>query len=84
MSFTTAIGLAGAFCTTFSLLPQVVKARRTRSTTDVSLGWLLVLSLGTVLWLIYGLLLNDLPLIAGNAITLVLAALILGLKLRHG
>jgi MtN3 and saliva related transmembrane protein len=84
MTVTTAIGLAGAFCTTFCLIPQVVKAHRSKSTTDVSMGWLAILSVGTVLWLIYGLLLNDLPLIAGNGVTLILVALIFVLKLRHG
>ena len=84
MTTTTAIGLAGAFCTTFCLLPQVIKAHRSRSTTDVSMGWLLILAVGTVLWLLYGLLLGDLPLIAGNGVTLVLVLLILALKLRHG
>ena len=83
-NWTTAIGLAGAFCTTFCLLPQVHKAWRSRSTTDVSLGWIVVLGIGTLLWLIYGLLLRDLPLIAGNGVTLILVSLILALKLRHG
>jgi hypothetical protein len=39
---------------------------------------------GIVLWLIYGLMLNDMPLIASNAVTFLLSGTILALKLRHG
>lgn len=80
----TWIGLAGGFCTTFCLVPQVLKTWRSRSTGDVSLGWISVLTVGTALWLIYGILLKDLPLMVANGITLLFTFLILGLKLRHG
>ncbi len=59
-------------------------AWRTRSTRDISLGMFLVFSVGILLWLIYGLMVRDAPLTAANAVTLVLAVTILGLKLRHG
>jgi len=78
----TAIGLAAAFCTTFAFVPQVVKTWRTRSTRDISLGMFAVLVLGTALWLVYGVLLADIPLIAANGITFCLAAVILYFKLR--
>jgi MtN3 and saliva related transmembrane protein len=80
----TLIGYAAAFCTTFALVPQVHRAWTTRSTTDVSMGWIAVLALGTFLWFVYGLLVHDGPLIAANGISCVLAAAILALKLRHG
>jgi len=44
----------------------------------------LVLVLGLVLWLLYGLLSGDAPLVASNAVTLVLAGAILVMKLKHG
>jgi MtN3 and saliva related transmembrane protein len=44
----------------------------------------LVFSLGIALWLAYGLMVSDGPLIVANAVTLVLALAILGLKIRHG
>jgi MtN3 and saliva related transmembrane protein len=78
------VGFAAAFCTTFALVPQVVKAQRTRSTTDVSMGWLSILTFGTLLWLIYGLMIGDMPLIVANGISLLLALAILFFKLRHG
>jgi MtN3 and saliva related transmembrane protein len=84
MTAITFIGLAAAFCTTIAYLPQAIQAWRTRSTRDLSLPMLLVLVTGLALWLIYGALIRDIPLIAANSVTLVLAGTILYLKLRHG
>jgi MtN3 and saliva related transmembrane protein len=82
MSIVTALGLAAAFCTTAAFVPQAVKTWRTRSTGDLSLHMYMVLVAGTALWLAYGLAIGDLPLIAANGITLLLAASILYVKLR--
>lgn len=84
MSTVTLIGLAAAACTTLAFLPQVIKAWRTRSTADISLGMFLVLVIGIALWLVYGALLGDIPLIAANGVTLVLVGIILIFKLRYG
>ena len=84
MTTATIIGFAASLCTTAAFVPQVVRAWRTRSTRDISLGMFVVFSIGILLWLIYGLMTADPPLIAANAVTLVLALAILGLKLRHG
>jgi len=84
VTLTTLIGLAGGTCTTLSLVPQAVKAWRTRSTKDVSIGMFLLIVIGVVLWLIYGALLGDLPLILANIVSLGLAATVLALKLRYG
>jgi len=78
------IGLAAAFCTTIAFMPQVIRAWRTRSTTDLSLSMFLVFTTGIFLWLVYGLILQDVPLIAANGTTFVLSGTILYLKLRHG
>ncbi len=80
---TTVLGLAAAALTTAAFLPQVIKAWRTRRTRDISLGMFLVLCLGIILWLVYGVLRGDLPLVIGNAVTLVLAGTILALKLKY-
>jgi len=79
-----AIGLLAGLCTTAAFLPQVIKTLRSRSTRDISLGMFLVFTIGVALWLTYGLFVGDLPLILANGVTLVLAAAILVLKLRHG
>lgn len=78
------IGVSAGTLTTIAFLPQVVKAWRTRSTRDVSLNMYLVLFIGIALWLLYGLLRADPPLILANAVTLLLAGAVLALKLRHG
>ena len=78
------LGFAAATCTTLAFAPQFIKVWRTRSTEDISLGLFLVLVLGVALWLLYGLLSGDGPLIASNAITLVLAGAILFMKLKYG
>jgi len=78
------VGLAAAFLTTVAFLPQVVHTIRTRSTHDISLRMYSLYTAGIFLWLVYGLFLHDLPLIASNTITFVLSGTILGLKLRHG
>jgi MtN3 and saliva related transmembrane protein len=80
----TLIGLAAAFCTTVAYLPQVIQTWRTRSTKDISLATFLVLTTGLVLWLVYGAILHDVPLIAANGATLLLSVVILYFKLRHG
>ena len=84
MSKLTFLGLAAAFCTTVAFVPQVVKTWTTRSTADISLSMFLVLVIGIVLWLAYGTLLGDVPLIVANGITLIFAGIILVLKLRYG
>ena len=76
------LGFAAATCTTLAYAPQFIKVWRSRSTEDISLGMFLVLVLGVALWLLYGLLSGDGPLIASNAITLVLAGAILFMKLK--
>jgi len=79
----TILGLIAGTLTTIAFLPQVIRSWQTKSTKDVSLGMFLVLVIGIVLWLIYGYLTQDLPLLAANSITLVLASIILMLKLRY-
>ncbi len=86
VTFTLAtwFGLAAAFCTTVAYVPQVLKAWRSKKTADISLGMFTLMVTGIALWLIYGLMMSDLPLILSNAVTLALVVSILALKLRHG
>lgn len=84
MTAVTLIGFAAACLTTIAFLPQVIKAIRSRSTRDISLGMYLVLATGIALWLIYGLMIDDLPLILANLVTFVLVAVILFQKIRCG
>lgn len=78
------IGLAAAFVTTVCWLPQAIRIIRTRETRAISLAAYGAFAFGIVLWLAYGLLQGDLPLILANTVTLGLQLTIIGLKLRYG
>lgn len=77
------IGLVAGFCTTIAFLPQAVKTWKTKSTKDLSLGMYSILCTGILLWLIYGILIRDLPIILTNLATLSLAASILYFKISY-
>jgi MtN3 and saliva related transmembrane protein len=79
----TALGLAAATLTTCSFVPQLTRVVRTRSADDLSYGMFGAFSLGVLLWLVYGVLRADLPVILSNAVTLALSVTILVLKVRY-
>jgi MtN3 and saliva related transmembrane protein len=76
-------GVAGLL-TTVAFVPQVIKAIRTRSTGDLSMGMCLTFTAGVFLWLIYGLFIGSLPIILANSVTLVLSLLMLWCKRKYG
>ena len=76
------IGYAAAMLTTFAFIPQVVKSWRSRSTGDLSSTMLVVFTAGIVLWLLYGIGTDSMPVILANAVTLVLSATLVVLKIR--
>jgi MtN3 and saliva related transmembrane protein len=84
MTFVEPIGLAAASLTTFAFLPQVVRTIRTRDTAGISLWTYLLFCAGVALWLAYGVLRADLPLILANTVTLALSGTVLVLKIRNG
>lgn len=77
------IGLLAGLLTTTAFVPQVWKIYRTKSGQDISGRMFSIFSVGIVLWLIYGIFLESLPLILSNAVTLLLSLAILALKLRY-
>ncbi len=84
INYTAIIGLIAGICTTASFLPQVIKTMRTKETKDLSVTMYLVLAAGIFLWIIYGILIESLPVISANAVSFVLAIIILILKIRYG
>jgi MtN3 and saliva related transmembrane protein len=78
------LGVAAGILTTLAFVPQALKTWRTRRAQDFALPMLLLLHAGMVLWLIYGVLTGSPGLIIANGVTLLLAATILAVKLRHG
>jgi MtN3 and saliva related transmembrane protein len=79
-----AIGFAAAITTTLCWLPQAVRLIRTRDTQAISLSSYGFFSAGIALWLIYGLLIGNAPMIAANTVTLALTLVIVAMKLRYG
>lgn len=79
----TVLGLVAGVLTTLSFLPQVIKAWKSRSTRDISLGMFLMFCTGVFLWIVYGVLVGDVPVVTANVLTFLLAATILALKLRY-
>jgi len=67
------IGFLAASLTTVSFLPQALRVIRTQSTSDLSLLMYTLFIIGVSLWLVYGILLDNLVIIVANAITLVLS-----------
>ena len=78
------IGLAAGFLTTISFVPQIQKIWKTKSADDVSRKMFLAVAAGVALWLVYGIMLKQWPIIIWNSVSLVLAGTILFLKQRYG
>jgi len=78
------IGLLAGFCTTVSFIPQFVKILQTRQVRDISLIMYTVLTGGIFLWLVYGILIRELPIILANAVSLMLCSAIIVLKVVYG
>lgn len=77
------IGYAAAIFATGAFIPQAYKTIKTKSTKDISLFMYLAFCLGVFLWLVYGVLENDLPLIVANIVTFSLAFFILLIKTKN-
>ncbi len=75
-----AIGLVAAAMTTFAYLPQVLKAWVTRSTGDLSLFMVLLLSTGVLIWAVYGWLREDFVIVLANVVSFIFLANLLILK----
>ena len=79
----TIIGFIAACLTTGAYLPQVIQTWRTKTTGDLSLSMYIMMTTGIVLWLTYGILNKDAPIIFANAIAFILTFIILYFKLRE-
>jgi MtN3 and saliva related transmembrane protein len=82
MALTDAVGLLAGLLTTIALIPQAMKIWKSRSAQDVSLKMFVAFSVGIALWLAYGILMRELPMILWNSVSLALAMAILAMKLK--
>ena len=83
ISMTDAIGFLAGALTTIAFVPQALKIYTSKSGQDVSARMLLIFSAGLILWLIYGIMIESLPVILANVVTLILSGTIIALKIRY-
>ena len=81
MDYIEILGLAAAAFTTISNIPQALKIIRTKETKDISAMTYLALFIGLTIWVAYGILKNDLPIILANSISATICGIVLFLKL---
>lgn len=77
------LGLVATCFTTASFVPQVWRTWRTRDVRGISLPTYAIITVGLALWLAYGILKEDLPLIVANAVMVVLTGAITMMKIRY-
>ena len=83
MDYIQTLGIVAAILTSAANVPQAVKIIRTKSTKSISAATYGLLFTGLTLWLIYGIVTDDLPLILANSISSALAGIILVMKLMY-
>ncbi len=83
MEFAQVLGIVAAVMTTSAFVPQALKIIRTKSTKDISLGMYVILTIGILFWLIYGILIDQAPIIFANLIGFTLTFIILILKIKY-
>lgn len=77
------IGLLAAGLTTLAFVPQVLKVLKDGDTRGISLVMYTVFCVGVLLWLVYGLLIGNGPIVLANALTLLLASTVLYMTWRN-
>jgi MtN3 and saliva related transmembrane protein len=80
---TELIGLLAGFCTTLSLVPQLHRMWKAKSARDLSLAMFFVFGMGVVLWLLYGIGIGSIAVIATNSVSLVLVVIIYSLAVHY-
>ncbi len=83
MNYISVIGIVAGLFTACSLLPQLIKIVKEKKVEDLSKGMFITLMIGLALWITYGILKNDLPIIATNVFSLLLNISILILRFKY-
>ena len=83
MNLISVIGVLAAIVSTINQLPQAFKTIRSKDTHSLSLWMYIMVWVATSLWLLYGILLKDFPLILSNSISILPITYILGTKIRN-
>jgi MtN3 and saliva related transmembrane protein len=77
------VGYIGAFMTTSAFFPQTWRVIRTRDTRSISLAMYVLFTCGVCFWLVYGLMIQSVPVVIANTLTVVLSSIILFMKIKE-
>ena len=77
------LGIVTGTLTTISFIPQVIKIYNTKNAKDLSITTFFIFSCGVFLWLIYGIVIREWPIILANGVTLILIFLIIAMEVRY-
>jgi MtN3 and saliva related transmembrane protein len=78
------LGFVAGIFTTFCYIPQLMRVFRLKSAREISALYTVLILSGTGIWLIYGILINNPPLIVWNAIAFIFLSLLLTAKFLYG
>lgn len=77
------VGFVAGILTAISMLPQLIKTLKEKKAEDISPVMLVVLITGVVLWIFYGFLKKDWPIIITNSISFILNAWMFFLREKY-
>jgi MtN3 and saliva related transmembrane protein len=77
------LGYAAGALTAFTFLPQVLKTWKEKSAKDVALNMFIIAFVNEIMWLVYGIMINNWIIIATNAVMLVMSGIMIVLKLKY-
>ncbi len=77
------LGYAAGALTAFTFLPQVLKTWKEKSAKDVSLYMFIIAFVNEIMWLVYGVMINNWVIILTNAVMLVMSGIMIWLKMRY-
>jgi len=82
MNIITIIGVIAVILTSISFLPQSIKTIRTKQVRDLSFFMYLILTVGAILWLVYGFSIKSIPIILSNVVVLTFSFIIFIMKIE--
>ena len=83
MELTEFIGIAAGVCTSAASIPQIVTTIKKKKASDVSPFMFFILFVGNALWVWYGVMKSDVPVMATNIVSVILDAVMLILRFRY-
>ncbi len=83
MAFVDILGYTAGAITSLTFLPQVIKTWKDKSAKDISMNMFLIAATNEVMWIVYGVLLNNWVIIATNTVVLAMSLIMISFKLRY-